>query len=145
MSTTDGISLEREERYREKLEKLEELIRDLEEWHTGAKDLLKDKAMRRAVYKSFQEAAEVVSDLCAMYLSDAGKVLGDDSDNIEKAAGDLFDSGLRDGMLEVNGLRNRVVHDYNGFDDRTALESIPSRLGDIRSFRQEVEEWVESS
>ena len=138
------ISKERKDRYGEKLDKLGDLIEELEQWHTGVEDLLSDKPMRKAVYKSFQEAGEIVSDICAMYLSDNDRVLGDDSDNIDKAAGKLFTEDLREQLLEVNGLRNRVVHDYNGFDDRIALNSIENRVKDLRKFEGEVRKWIEN-
>lgn len=139
------LSNERSERYEEKLEKLEELVSDIEDWHIGTESLLKDKPMRKAVYKSFQEAGEILSDVCAMYLSDSDLVLGDDSENIDKAAGKLFSTDIREQLLEVNGLRNRIVHDYNGFDDKVALESIQNRLENLRDFREEVSKWIEKN
>jgi len=136
---------QRRERYREKLEKLDESIKDIQNWHTGTEDLLDDRTVRKAVYKSFQEGVEVVNDICAMFLSDSEKVVADDSGNIEKASGELFPREIESALVEANGLRNRVVHDYNGFDDRTALNSIQNRIEGLESFREEVREWIENS
>lgn len=139
------ISKERKKRYLEKLEEADELVKDIESWHTGTEDLLEDKAMRKAVYKSFQEVMEVIADICTMFVSDSDKVIGDDSDNIEKASGELFSNDLERNLLEANGLRNRVVHDYNGFDDRIALNSIEKQVENLERFRREAKKWIENS
>jgi len=138
------LSEERSERYSEKLEELEERVQEIESWYSGTEELLENDMRRKAVYKSFQEAGEIVSDLCAMYASDSGKVVRGTSENISKASGELFDSELEARVAEANSLRNRVVHDYNGFTDRTALKSVENLVSFLEDFQGEVKEWIES-
>ncbi|MFB6115999.1 MAG: hypothetical protein ABEK10_00670 [Candidatus Nanosalina sp.] len=60
------ISEDRVERYRNKLDRLDERLDDLDRWSRDLKVLLDSKKDRRAVKKTFQEAIEAVTDLCAM-------------------------------------------------------------------------------
>jgi uncharacterized protein YutE (UPF0331/DUF86 family) len=136
---------ERQNRYRDKLDLLEERIEDVDTWLQDSNEQLLDNKERRfALYKAFQEAVEVITDICAMYLSDTGRGIGDDRDNIEKAGGALYSNEISEELGEANGLRNRVVHDYNGFDAATAVESMANILPALHKFHGEVKAWIEN-
>jgi len=123
MSGPVELEDERVRRYRDKLDMLDERLGYLDKWI--AEDDLEDVKNRFAVFKAFQESAEVVADVCSMYLSDKDKGLGDDRENIVKASGNLYQRDLEKELGEVNGLRNRITHDYgDGFDTRLAAESL---------------------
>jgi len=108
---------------------------DSEEIVSRKKDLF-------ALKKAFQETVEAVTDLCAMFLADTGREVADDASNIQKCAGKFYSEYLEGRLLEANGLRNRVVHDYNGFNERRGVESIKEVREVIEEFKKEVEEWI---
>lgn len=137
------ISEERRNRYLDKLDVLEERLDDLEGWMQDPdEELLNNKERRFAVYKAFQEAVEAVTDLCAMYLVDHQHGIGGDSENIGKCGGRLFSEELTRTLIQANGLRNRVIHDYNGFSDQIALKGIRNQTGAMNRFHAEVKGWI---
>ena len=138
----EQLSDERLNRYRSKLDRLSERLEDLDMWSRDLEVLLSSKKDRRAVKKTFQEAVEAVTDICAMYLSDEGMAVADDSTNIGKASEKLFESELENKLIEANGLRNRVVHDYGSFDDKKGLKSLENLIEPLESFESEVRQWT---
>lgn len=132
-----NLSKKRKDRYLEKPDKIQERHRDIVEWLENSNEVLRANTERRlALYKAFQEVVEAVTDICAMHLADTGHVVGDDATNIEKSAGKLFSDDIRDRLQEADGLRNRVVHEYNGLDTELALTS----MRDIRKFSTRFQE-----
>lgn len=98
---------------------------------------------RLAVYKAFQEIAEACMDIIAMMLRDSGKIPEDDYTNISKAVkSGLLPNKLKASLDDLNGLRNRMVHEYNGLDDKIALDAMSEILPDIREFVKVVEKWT---
>lgn len=140
------LSRERKDRYLGKVERMEARASDIEEWigNLSEPDFERDKKTRLAIYKTFQELAEAVADICAMYAADTGKVVGDDHENIKKAGGGLYKEGLRTALENSNGLRNRIVHEYNGLSHKIAYESINELLPSLREFGKEVKKWIKS-
>ncbi|MFP4559122.1 MAG: HepT-like ribonuclease domain-containing protein [Archaeoglobaceae archaeon] len=45
----------------------------------------------------------------------------------------------------ANGLRNRLVHHYNGLDDNIALESIRDIIPCLIELTQVMEKWLEKN
>lgn len=105
-------------------------------------DLISDTRTVLAVFKSFQEISEAFMDLVAMYLRDNRIPPRDDYVNIERV--DLFSSSQKQLLREMNGLRNRIVHRYNGTDELLALSGILGSLPDILLLVQVIEEWIET-
>ncbi len=133
----------RRKRYLDKLDRLEERLGDINGWlEDSNEELLANKERRLAVYKAYQEAVEAITDICAMYLADTGRGIGDDSQNIQKAAGRLFSEGIERKLVEANGLRNRVTHDYNTFDTTLALNSMREQEDAMHTFLTEAKEWI---
>jgi len=134
---------ERIMRYRDKIDALDDRLGYIDKWIS--EDGIESIKDRYAIFKAFQESAEIMADICSMYLSDMGKGLGDDRENIFKAAGKLFPEDLEKELGEVNGLRNRVTHDYgDGFDTDLAVESLTELMESLEKFRKEVLEWIEN-
>ncbi|KXB02243.1 hypothetical protein AKJ44_01055 [candidate division MSBL1 archaeon SCGC-AAA261F17] len=140
------MSQKRVERYRGKVERIEVRASDIEKWISdlSESDFEQDKKTRLAIYKAFQELVESIADICAMYAADTGRVVGDDHENIEKAAGRLYESELSDDLKNSNGLRNRIIHEYNGLNHKIAYDSINELLPSLKKFGEEVKRWIKN-
>ena len=121
MKDNKNIGEQRKKRYNEKVQLIDERLKDVE-------DLISDfdnKINRLACYKAFQEIVEGLFDIIAMLLKDKNKIVEDDYANIGKLEDTKAISKDDAAVLrEANGLRNRVIHKYNKTDDNTAKESI---------------------
>lgn len=125
-------------RYLDKFGHIEERIDDIMNW-IGEAGV--DKKTRLAVYKAAQEAVEAVCDLVAMFLKDSGHPPKDDYTNIQKW-GEMMDKSLSECLKAANGLRNRLVHHYNGLDDRLALNSIMDIIPCLQEFVKVMNSWL---
>jgi uncharacterized protein YutE (UPF0331/DUF86 family) len=117
---------------------MEERIGDILSWINEAEE---DKKSRLAVYKATQEAVEAACDLVAMFLKDSGYPPKDDYTNLQKW-GELMDEELSGCLKVANGLRNRLVHHYNGINDKLALESIAEIVPCLQEFIRVMESWL---
>lgn len=135
---------ERLRRYIDKIEHIEERIGDIRAWLCEIEDVRGiDKKTRLAVYKAMQEVVEASTDIVAMILKDEGKLPKDDYTNIEKIfALNIIDKSLKEALNEADGLRNRLVHEYNELNDEIALESIQCLLEPIENFIEVVKKWM---
>ncbi len=142
------MDIERIARYKDKLNFISERKQDIEEWISGydSSDFIKDKKTRLAVYKAFQEMTEASFDIAAMVCKDLKIIPKDDYTNIDR----LFEKkivgiSLKNALSESNGLRNRLVHRYNGLDDSLAFDSIMAHLTSISNFSEVIEIWLRSN
>lgn len=114
-------------RYREKMNYISEMIEDLP-------DTSEDKLVKRGIYYSIQTAIESLIDLIAMVVKDLGCEVKDDYSNIELVADRLkLGKEIIEKTQKANGLRNVLVHRYNGVDDkifRSSLEDVKQLLID---------------
>jgi uncharacterized protein YutE (UPF0331/DUF86 family) len=83
-------------------------------------------------------------DVIAMLLKDLGRDVGDDYQNIEK----LVDIGqipstLGNNLKKCNGLRNILVHKYNGVDEKIALESYEEVKDTLHDLIETVEDILD--
>jgi uncharacterized protein YutE (UPF0331/DUF86 family) len=77
------------------------------------------------VFYLLQTIIEACIDLVAMITKDKGLDVQDDYMNIGMLSENgTISSSLAEKLKAANGLRNRVVHHYNGFNETIALESI---------------------
>jgi uncharacterized protein YutE (UPF0331/DUF86 family) len=138
---------ERLRRYIDKIEHIEERMEDIRTWLNEIEDISEmDKKTRLAVYKAMQEVVEASTDVVAMILKDEGKLPKDDYTNIEKIFGlDIIDNRVKETLNEADGLRNRLVHEYNELNDEIALESIQELLMPIEEFIEAVKKWMRKS
>lgn len=136
------VDEERLTRYADKLRHVEDRLGDFKRWSPLASD---DDMAKAASFKALQEIGEGIADVCAMLTKDLERSPKDDYTN----AAELHDAGvftedLRSAIEELNGLRNRLVHEYDRFDDEQALESgrrladtIPDVVGALRRWISE--------
>ncbi|MGM0510906.1 MAG: DUF86 domain-containing protein [Thermoplasmatota archaeon] len=125
-------------RYKEKISVIAERRDNIRSWIVDD-----DVKSNLAVYKAYQEMIEALTDIFAMMLKDMGGLVEDDYSNIEK----MEDKGLLDdkqeGLLkEANGLRNRLVHEYNGIEKKIAMESIKRINSQIEEILEDVRGWI---
>ncbi len=137
------MELGRAKRYRDKISRIIQNITDIKDWASSQEVFLEDRKTRLATYKAFQEAVEAITDIVAMMVKDLGEIPKDDYTNIETLYNKkIISSELKNAIKEANGLRNRVVHEYNGIVDEVAYASIMKLIDDMEDFARVVEEWV---
>lgn len=137
------MELSRAKRYKDKVSKIIQNIGDIKEWASSEEVFLEDRKTRLATYKAFQEAVEAITDIVAMMVKDLGEIPKDDYTNLEIIHNkNIISSELKKAIKEANGLRNRVVHEYNGIVDEVAYASIMRLLGDIEEFARVAGKWV---
>jgi len=108
-------------------------------------EILRDRILRKAIYKEFQEAVEAAADVCAMLRRSLNSSAKDDYSNIEFLVerGVLGQRrGLGEKLKEANGLRNRLIHGYEGVNDEIACCAIKELVEDLRDFSVVVLEWT---
>jgi uncharacterized protein YutE (UPF0331/DUF86 family) len=138
------MEIERAKRYKDKLNLILERVADIEDWTSvDVSDFLSDKKTRLAAYKAFQELVEAAFDVVAMVCKDSRIIPRDDYANVEVLyQKNIIDEGLKNTLVESNGLRNRLVHRYNTLDDAIAFESIQTQLPNFKYFAEVIETWL---
>ena len=97
-----------------------------------------------ACYKAFQEIAEAAMDVLSMVVRDCNEVPKDDYTNISLALREgVISSEIAEALRKANGLRNRLVHEYNGLDTAIAHESMSGLLEIFDAFCEKVTAWLE--
>ncbi len=132
----------RKERYNQKLNELKDRVVFLESHLSWKEEFLSNRVLKKAVYKEFQEAAEIISDIIAMIVKDCNFSVEDDYKNIEIVSNFINIESIKNELKSINGLRNILVHEYNGINDSLAYDSITSFLPAIKKFITLVEEWL---
>lgn len=111
-------------------------------WSSSA---AKDVQARLASYKAFQEAAEAIGGVLGMVLIDVGHAPKDDDTNLDAAvAAGIIPSSLASPLREVTGLRNRLVHEYEGIETARALAAMQRLSPFMHAAFGEVERWLRS-
>jgi len=119
---------------------IEERIEDIKLWEY---DFTTDKRSRLAVYKAMQEIVEASMDVLAMRLKDSEKLPMDDYTNIDRAyKSGIIDERIKYALEEANGLRNRLVHGYNGINETVALESMKSLFPLFEAYIERMRQWL---
>lgn len=134
------IDEERLKRYIEKINHIEKRVSEFEEWKV---EFFEDEKTKLACYKAIQEAIEACLDVVAMMVKDYGMLPKDDYRNIELIEDKVISNELANALKELNGLRNRIVHEYNGLNDEIAMRSIENLIPSINEFLDQVREWLE--
>jgi len=140
---------ERIKRYKEKQEKLSENLTYLKDWTQDLKveDFNKTNIKEQfSIYHAFQIVVEIITDLSAMVVKDLKKIPKDDYSNLEILAKEkIITKELSLYIKEANGLRNRIVHDYNSIDDDIAYKSILSILNRVKQFKEVIDDWLKKN
>ncbi len=130
----------RKKRYIEKIKRIEKRISDFRSWKES---FFFDEKTKLACYKAVQEIIEASMDLVSMILKDEKEIPKDDYTNItllEKE--NIISHHLALALKELNGLKNRILHEYNGLNDETAFVSIEELLPKVEEFLEVVKKWL---
>lgn len=134
------VDAERLARYADKFERIDERLGQFEAWSPKAGE---DEMSRAASFKAFQEIGDGLADVCAMLTKDLGMTPKDDYTNARKLEEHgVLTEGQCEVVFEVNGLRNRLVHEYDTLDEERALESASRLVPPVRELTQEVRTWI---
>jgi len=134
------MEINRLKRYKEKLDLIERRLDEVFEWKVL---FLSDEKSKLASYKAFQEIVEASMDIIAMIIKDENLVPKDDYSNIDIAEENkLLSNDLCTQLRDMNGLRNRIIHEYNDLSDKTALESIDNFHPEVTKFMEQIEKWL---
>ncbi len=134
------MEVSRLKRYADKIKIIRKRKGEVEEW---ANEFLEDEKTMLACYKAFQEITEASMDILAMTLKDDGLAPKDDYSNIDLVfEKKILDKKVSGALKEANGLRNRIIHGYNGLNAKTAYESLLELLPFFDDFLAMVEKWL---
>lgn len=85
-----------------------------------------DETQTNALYYLLLTAIESAMDIIAMLVKDLGRVPKGDQSNITTLHSlSIIKDETRNELFLCNGLRNVLVHQYNGIDRVIVLESVP--------------------
>jgi uncharacterized protein YutE (UPF0331/DUF86 family) len=130
-------------RYLQKLNELKDRIDFIEARLTWKEEFLSNRVLRKAIYKEFQECVEIVFDLVSMIARDEGFFSEDDYTNLERIKEKIvIDEKTALLLKKAKGLRNVLVHEYDGIIDGLAFDSMKNFLPAIKKFYEGVLEWM---
>ena len=109
----------RKTRYIQKITFLQERLKDFDKYRYQKLSPLEIDG----VYYRIQTVVDSMMDLIAMFLSDRGVDVADDYTNIDKMQeNNIISRGLGEKLKKSNGLRNAIVHRYNGLIQEKILD-----------------------
>lgn len=120
-------------RYREKMDFINEKIKyfdvtpmeQLEKW---------------GLYYAIQTSIDSLYDIIAMLVKDLGLQVKDDANNLEAIVEEREISlHLREELKAAKGMRNFLVHQYNGINEKIVMKSIPKLKALIENWLTEIE------
>ncbi len=128
-------------RYRDKIFWIHGRADLIETWIKESDGVLKtDTKTTLAIFQAFHEITEATMNCISMFLRDNQQPARDDYSNIDMI--DLFSPDQKQLLHEMNGMRNRIIHQYNGTDESLVLAGIQQSLPEIRSLVLVIEEWI---
>ena len=138
---------DRVQRYLAKFEKFEYFYNQFSKWldqhPIDSIDPEKDAHWLYAIVHVFQNISELISDLVAMILKDLGKTIYDNYTNYQTLYQlSVISQKSWNSLRKINGLRNRIAHEYNGLNYSIAWESFVFFSEDLEQIRQELEKWL---
>jgi len=141
---------ERIKRYNDKLEYLNQTIENLNNWteSVDSKEFIERLELQKqyGIYHAFQIGIEIITDLVSMIVKDVGLIPKDDYSNINMLKNKkIISADLAAKLREANGLRNRIVHDYNGLDNELAYNGLTNLLKYFQEFKVEAKEWLKKN
>lgn len=133
---------DRRHRYRDKILWIQDRAELIESWlkEITPVDSRPDTKTLLAVFKAYQEVTEATMDIVAMFLRDQDIPSRDDYSNIDRI--NLFTDDQKKTLRAMNGMRNRIIHRYNGTDEILAITGISQAMPDIRLLVQVMEQWI---
>ena len=120
-------------RYDEKIDFVLEKISSLP-------DNLEEPFMKDALYYRLQTSIEATTDIASMLCKDLGKNVSDDYSNIECLRKmDVISEQMAGRLKKINGLRNILVHKYNGLREDIILDNQEIIIETLEDFVENVE------
>ncbi len=141
---------ERIKRYNDKLEYLNQTIENLNDWTESidSKEFIERLELQKqyGIYHAFQIGIEIITDLIAMIIKDIKMIPKDDYSNINVIKNkNIINADLAAKLREANGLRNRIVHDYNGLDNEIAYNRLKNILIYFQEFEVKAKQWLKKN
>ncbi len=141
---------ERIKRYNDKLEYLNQTIENLNDWteNIDSKEFIEGLELQKqyGIYHAFQIGIEIITDLVSMIVKDIKLIPKDDYSNINIIKNKkIVSADLAAKLREANGLRNRIVHDYNGLDNEIAYNRLLNLLEYFQEFKVKAKEWLKKN
>jgi len=141
---------ERIKRYNDKLEYLNQTIENLNAWteSVDSKEFIERLELQKqyGIYHAFQIGIEIITDLISMIVKDIKMIPKDDYSNINMIKNKkIINTDLAAKLREANGLRNRIVHDYNGLDNEIAYNRLKDLLKYFQKFKVRAKEWLKKN
>jgi len=141
---------ERIKRYNDKLEYLNQTIENLNNWTESidSKEFIERLELQKqyGIYHAFQIGIEIITDLVSMIVKDIKLIPKDDYSNINIIKNkNIVSEDLAAKLREANGLRNRIVHDYNGLDNEIAYNRLTNLLESFQEFKVKAKEWLKKN
>ncbi len=141
---------ERIKRYNDKLEYLNQTIENLNNWTESidSKEFIERLELQKqyGIYHAFQIGIEIITDLVSMTVKDVKLIPKDDYSNINIIRNKkIISADLAAKLREANGLRNRIVHDYNGLDNEIAYNRLLNLLEYFQEFKVKAKEWLKKN
>ncbi len=103
-----------------------------------------DELSNRGILYSIQVSIESIVDLVAMLIKDLGIIVSDDEKNINSLVKELnWDKKLGEKLIRANGLRNVIVHQYNGIQENIINTSMMELKGDLSIWLQHIQEGLD--
>lgn len=88
-----------------------------------------------AVLYRVQTSIDSMTDICAILCKDLGQDVEDDYHNIDKLHNNgIIDDELTSRLKQLNGLRNVIVHKYNGIQEDIITDNIPLIQKTLKEF-----------
>lgn len=136
------MELTRLKRYNEKISLIKKRKKEFYEWLPNFFD---DEKTKLACLKAMQEIIEAATGVISMMLTDEKIIPKDDYTNITCAATNkLINKNIEKDLIELNGLRNRIIHKYNSLSDKIVVDSFRMLEKSLVKFEENFEIWLES-
>ncbi len=120
-------------RYREKMEYVIDALESIREPRTQLE--------LSGVFYNLITSIEASMDLIAMLLRDLGERVEDDYTNVDKLVElGILSEELGESLKKCNGLRNWLVHRYNGVDPELVMDSVEEVKETLYSLLRRLEE-----
>ncbi len=141
---------ERIKRYKDKLDYLIRTIKNLKDWtkDINSKDFIEklELKIQYGIFYAFQISVKLITDLIAMIIKDTKIIPKDDYTNINMLIKEkIISLELANEIKNANGLRNRIVHDYNGMDYNIAYNALIKMLKSFEAFKEVVIKWLKKN
>lgn len=123
-------------RYEEKIELISERIA-----HFGIDP--QNKIEKWGLFYAIQTSIESILDLIAMLIKDMGIVVRDDEDNVMRIIEVKgLNQNLGKELKAAKGMRNVLVHQYNGINEKLIFDSLPELKKLIKKWIEIIEEML---